>query len=256
MSLGTTVRKIAGPRVFRVLGSIYRSVFVDLHMVAQSVVDHIPQGAHVLDVGGGDGELANHLLKLRPDITVTMIDVSESLGCFLEPELMPRVDLRPNTSIAQYVDSGGERPDCVLLSDIMHHMPTDARDSFFVDLTRLIGRAPAIVVIKDIEPGYFRARLSLLADRYISGDKNAALIAARDIEALVERHFDRVITTPSRLMEVDRPNYAIAFYINRESPGIGAGPAQSPAARRSARPSATETRKEPFGARPDTSGCE
>ena len=123
MGLGRTVRNIAGPRVFRVLASIYRSIFVDLHRFAQSVEAHIPRGARVLDIGGGDGEPMNRLLKLRPDIRVTMIDISESLGWFLEPELAPRVELRPNTSIAQYIDSGGERPDCVLLCD------TNARDA-------------------------------------------------------------------------------------------------------------------------------
>jgi cyclopropane fatty-acyl-phospholipid synthase-like methyltransferase len=218
MNLGKTVRNIAGPGVFRVLGSIYRSVFVDLDEVARSVAAHIPPDAHVLDIGGGDGEPVNRLLKLRPDLTVTMIDVSESLGCFLEPDLTPRVDVRPSTSIAQYVDSGERCPDCVLLSDVMHHIPTDARDSFFADLERLVGQTSVIVVIKDIEPGGLRARLSLMADRYISGDKDAALISARDIEALVKRHFDRVIAKQSRLMDVDRPNYASVFHVNSESP--------------------------------------
>jgi cyclopropane fatty-acyl-phospholipid synthase-like methyltransferase len=217
MSLGKTVRNIAGPRLFRVLGSIYRSVFVDLQKVAQSVAPHIPQGAHVLDVGGGDGEPMNRLLKLRPDITVTMIGISGSLGCFLEPELASRVDVRPSTSISQYVDGGGKRPDCVLLSDVIHHIPADDRDSFFADLERLVGRTSAIVVIKDIEPGHLRARLALLADRYISGDKGAALIAARDVEVLVRRHFDRVTTTRSRLMDVDPPNYASVFHIDSQS---------------------------------------
>ena len=78
-SPGSLARRVLG-RHFSVAGRIYRGLFVDLEEVARCLSPHIPAGAVVLDVGGGDGDPLNPLLRLRPDITVRLVDPSPEVG--------------------------------------------------------------------------------------------------------------------------------------------------------------------------------
>jgi hypothetical protein len=101
MSLSSLARAVLGDRLFPVLGRRYRALFVDLEKVV-SCLPSFPPGAHVLDIGGGDGEMMNRILELHPEIDVTMLDSSPRLGAFLKPELRSRVRLLPSTTLAAY----------------------------------------------------------------------------------------------------------------------------------------------------------
>jgi SAM-dependent methyltransferase len=71
----------------------------------------LPQGAQVLDVGCGDGQLGAALIAMRPDIHVSGVDVL----------------LRPNPRIPVVAFDGSSLPhadasvDVVLLADVVHH---------------------------------------------------------------------------------------------------------------------------------------
>jgi len=214
MSVGSLVRKILGKRMFSVAGHYYRSVFVDLEKVAQSMQSHIKQNARILDIGGGDGAPLNYLLKLRPDITVTMIDLSKSIGSAISEDFLPRVSRLPDTSVRQWLEKGEVQADCVIISDVIHHIPRDMRSSFFKDLGELLSKSGATLIIKDIEPGYFRSYLSLWADTYISGDKSVTLVSREDVEQLVSEGVGasrQVRKLETDLFKMDRPNYALIF---------------------------------------------
>jgi hypothetical protein len=67
--------------------------------------------------------------------------------------------------------------------------------------------------IKDLEPGHFRSTLSLLADRYVRGDKLVSLASRETVTILVRETFPDAEVRSTKLLELDCPNYALLFSI-------------------------------------------
>ena len=211
MTIGSATRGILGKRLFARVGKAYRSVFVNLEKVALAIEPHVPKNGYVIDIGGGDGEPLNYLMAKRSDIHVDMIDLSANLGGMLKPEFLGRIKTYPCTSIAEFSKMGRPAPDCVIISDVIHHVPAADRRAFFDDLKTLIGATPVRLIIKDVEPGSLRSALGYFADRFISGDKNVSLISQTALIALVTEGLPGMACTTTPLMEWDSPNYALVF---------------------------------------------
>lgn len=209
---GALARKVLGKRGFHAVAVYYRRIFVDLDKVAEAVSEHVPAGAHVLDIGGGDGAPLNYLLARRPDLRVTMIDLAATIGGAIEPAFASRVEIFPRTSIRDYAAKGAAPPQAVLISDVLHHVPPADRAQFFADLHDVATRAGSPrIIVKDVEPVGVRAWLSYAADRYVSGDHDVSLISRAGLRALVERQFGPTVTTETMLYQRDAPNYALVF---------------------------------------------
>lgn len=207
MAVGSLVRLLAGP-FERQLCAAYRAVFINVVRCTEQIVAAIPIGAQVIDVGGGDGEILNHLLRNRPDLRVSMLDLRDEIGLFLEPEVRGRVVLHPGTSLAKYRGDGGGRADVLLVSDVVHHVPCEARVQFVADCLSLL-KPDGVLIVKDVAPGGLVARLSVLADRYITGDRHVSLLEPAAMVELVESQGLRM--QAGLLAEREHPNYAIAF---------------------------------------------
>lgn len=211
-------RRLLGPRFFPAAGRLYRRIFVDLDEVVRCL-PALPQRALVLDVGGGDGELIARLLARRADLRVVMIDRNPQLGGSLGEAVRSRVELRAGTSLSSYREEGGLAPDAVLISDVVHHVPPSERAAFLADVHDLSEGGPAMVVIKDIQPGSFTAWLSRFADRYVSGDRQVELIPQDDLEALATRALVGFSVERTALLERDPPNYCSVFRRPAAPPG-------------------------------------
>jgi len=214
MSLGSLARAILGKKFFPMVGSWYRAVFVDLEKVVDSLPP-LPPGAQVLDIGGGDGEMINIILRRHPDLSITMLDLSPRLGLFLKPEFRERVRMLPSTSLRDYATTEYKTPDLVIINDVIHHVPVKDRPGFFADLRTVLRGQATMLFVKDIELGYFRSTLSLLADRYVSGDKRVSLISRQALTAVVGEIFPKAEARDTKLFEVDAPNYALIFAVDR-----------------------------------------
>lgn len=207
MALGALIRKLAGP-FERPLCDAYRSFFLNVGRCAQQLQTAIPAGCHLIDVGGGDGAVLNAILRVRPDVTATMLDLKDEVGKFLDPDNTPRVNICAGTSIQDYLGQGGAPAACILASDVVHHVPSEARMAFLRDCVRLL-QPGGTLIIKDVAPGHLVSVASVYADRYITGDRHVQLIAPVDLVRLLRE----LGLNPSGdlLAPTERPNYAFAF---------------------------------------------
>jgi hypothetical protein len=211
--LGPAIRRVLGLRRARTLGRWYRAVFVDLAKEAAALASVIPPGAHLLDVGGGDGEPLNRLLALRSDIRITTIDPGPAVGLWIETRFHARVTRLPCTTLADYLAASRPDPDAVLIADVMHHIPEAARAGFLGSVRVLLERVPRLrIIVKDVEPGSWRALLGYWSDRYLSGDARVSPISRQRLVALLEELLGPLRHEETGLFEADRPNYAIAFF--------------------------------------------
>lgn len=182
---GKIARRLLG-RNFDAVGRIYRRFFVDLERVADVFSQQMPMNAKILDIGGGDGALVDRLLRRRPDLKITMCDLAPSIGAFLSEEHRRKVRLLPATDFSQV--SGPF--DAVTISDVIHHVPVEGREAFFEGLAMNCRRwGCRKIILKDIEPGGVRATLSLIADRYITGDRHVVLFSPKQFDELAARYF-------------------------------------------------------------------
>jgi hypothetical protein len=213
VSPGAAFRRLLGPRLGRLAGGWYRAIFVDLTKVAAALAGVIPRSAHLLDIGGGDGQPLNHLLALRPDLRITTLDPGPLVGQWIDARFDAQVTRLPGTGIAEYLAAGRANPDAILIADVLHHIPETARADFLDSIGTLLNRVPQLrIIIKDVEPGSWRALLGSWADRYITGDRNVSLISRDRLEHLFIESLGPLRREDTALFETDRPNYAIAFY--------------------------------------------
>jgi hypothetical protein len=213
MAVGPVVRRFLGPRLARRAGRWYRALFVDLAKEAAALATAIPRNAHLLDIGGGDGEPLNHLLALRPDLRITTLEPGPVVGQWIEARFDGRVTRLPRTSLAEYLAGGGTDPDAILIADVLHHIPETARAGFLDSVRAILERAPKLrIIVKDVEPGSWRSLLGYWSDRYITGDLDVSPISRERLVRLFEESLGPLRREDTNLFEADRPNYAIAFF--------------------------------------------
>jgi hypothetical protein len=210
---GPVIRRLLGPRLAQHAGRWYRAIYVDLEKLADALSTVIPPDAHVLDVGGGDGQPLNHLLALRPDLTITTIDPAPAVGQWIEARFDARVTRLPSTSLSEFLSAGRANPDVILIADVLHHIPASSRGGFLDSLGVLLERVPRLrILVKDVEPGSWRSLLGYWSDRYITGDRSVSPVSSANVEQLLKQALGPLRREDTNLFRVDRPNYAIAFY--------------------------------------------
>jgi hypothetical protein len=203
-------RKYLGSRLFNILAPYYRSIFVDLDKVADIMCKAVPNGGHIIDIGGGDGNLLNKMLTMRDDITAALLDINTDIGNFIFPEYRDRVILLPGTTIKQFTIMDAKLPDVIIISDVVHHIPQPDRPVFFSELRDLVIKSGAKLLIKEVEPGYLISKLGYLSDRYISRDRNVRPVSKTELRSLLENAFEQVTIAELDLFSGDRPNYILS----------------------------------------------
>ena len=136
-----------------------------------------------------------------------------TVGQWIDARYESQVKRLPRTSLAEFVAGPHAHPDVILIADVMHHIPKSARHKFLDSVAVLLDRVPSLrIIVKDVEPGHWRALLGFWSDRYVTGDRNVSLISRDDVTRLFEEVLGPLHREDTDLFKKDSPNYAIVFH--------------------------------------------
>ncbi|HEY7927407.1 MAG TPA: class I SAM-dependent methyltransferase [Candidatus Dormibacteraeota bacterium] len=183
MSIGSAVRTRLG-RFETPAAEAYRALFINLDDLADTVARLIPRATRVLEIGCGDGAVADRICRVYRDVEYVGIDVSPNPGRRYTGDRV-RATFRSMTS-SQLRASAPAPFDLVLIVDVLHHVPAEP------DRVRIVADAAAMitpggtVLVKEWE----RSRqlsylLGATCDRFVSGDRAARFMNRDQLTALI-----------------------------------------------------------------------
>lgn len=135
MPIGPAVRRLFGRHEHRI-ADLYRAIFIDLDAYAHQISLWVPQAQRILEVGCGEGAVTERLVRLYPDAEILAIDITPSVGRLYRGP-MEHVNFRQTTVQAISSEAPGTF-DLVILSDVIHHVPTDRRNAIFDAIKKCI----------------------------------------------------------------------------------------------------------------------
>lgn len=167
MGIGTWVRRRLGPLEIPATDA-YRRAFIDIGSLAHDLAEVAP-AKRILEVGCGDGSLAQRLSQTYPDASYLGIDIAPTAGRLYRGK--PGWAEFRVVTVQELLAERPEPFDLVLLVDVIHHVDTGLRPEVLRAAADLV-RPGGYLAIKEIErtrgPYY---RLVYVADRYITGDR-------------------------------------------------------------------------------------
>jgi 2-polyprenyl-3-methyl-5-hydroxy-6-metoxy-1,4-benzoquinol methylase len=181
VGLGTAVRTRLG-RWEVPAAELYRSAFINLDDLATSLASLVP-AKRILEIGCGDGAMADRLCTAYPDAEYLGIDISPEPGRLFRGDAS-RATFRSVYS-SELVAEGGPQFDLVAVVDVVHHVAEDIRAAVLRDAAALT--APGgTVAVKEWERGRGIPHLmAYTADRYVSGDRTVRFLDPAELRALV-----------------------------------------------------------------------
>ena len=134
----------------------------------------------VLDVGCGHGDIHDHLNRIWPQISLTGVDVAESVIADAKIMYPQNLYLSYDGSMLPFESNSF---DAAFAICVMHHVPPEQWLNFLCEMKRVV-RVGGVVVIFEHNP------LNPLTRRIVDTcplDANAVLLAARNLQTLVQQ---------------------------------------------------------------------
>ncbi|WP_238368505.1 class I SAM-dependent methyltransferase [Mesobacterium pallidum] len=193
-SIGRTVRKAFGPYE-RQVSELYRRIFIDLEDMSRAIRDW-SEPTDILEIGCGEGALAERLTRDFPQAHYTGIDIIPHLGRLYEGPA-DRVQFQQVTAEDLAVQQPG-RFDLVVINDVLHHVPDALREGILVAARDLLAPGGKLV-FKDWvrRPTPIHAAV-YVADVHVGGDKGVRYMPLDEQEALIARVFGAGAVTARR----------------------------------------------------------
>jgi SAM-dependent methyltransferase len=168
MPIGATVRHLLGP-LEQPVSELYRRFFVDLDMQLGQLKSWVPEARNILEIGCGEGAIAQRLTMLYPSARITGIDISPRVGRLFSG-LPGRVTFSCETA-AEHARSHGGHYDLVLTCDVLHHVPWDQHPALLAQARSLLVPGGTFV-LKDWEKIYnIGHAFCAFSDRVLTGDR-------------------------------------------------------------------------------------
>ena len=181
MSFGASVRTLLG-RFERPASTAYRSLFMSAEALALTI-SSLSQGPRILEVGVGDGLVAQHISECCPESSMLGIDLCIQPGRMFIGD-SDRVSFRQQ-SVHDLLLEEPAPFDLVLLLDVLHHVPESERAGIVEACGRLTAPGGLFMVKEScrvFSPAY---PFFVLADRWIGGDRAVSFLAVTEVEQLV-----------------------------------------------------------------------
>lgn len=168
MRPGPVVRQLFGPYEHTV-AEAYRHIFVDLDDFARLIHKWVPQAHRILEVGCGEGAMTERIARTYPTAAVTAIDITPKVGRLF------RGNRAHVTFCQEFVEAIASRQpasfDLVILADVIHHVPADARQSLLLAINQAM-TPDGSFIFKD----WLIAKTPIhwlcgMSDRYLTGDE-------------------------------------------------------------------------------------
>ncbi len=205
MPLGPAVRRLFGRHEHRV-AALYRAFFVDIDAYARQIGDWVPAARRILEVGCGEGAVTERLARLYPDAEILAIDITPRVGRLFRGR-RDRVTFAEIT--AQQVVAGQPGAfDLVILSDVLHHVPTTMRCELLAAVRAAV--APGgFLIFKDWErtaaPIHW---LCHAGDRWFTGDR-VRYLRRHEAEAMLADAFGGSAVVAQARVRPWRNNFAM-----------------------------------------------
>jgi 2-polyprenyl-6-hydroxyphenyl methylase/3-demethylubiquinone-9 3-methyltransferase len=178
-----------GPQIRHRLGRLeipaaeaYRNRFINLDDLATTLAS-LTTAKRILEIGCGDGALAERLCRVFPDTEYLGIDIASEPGRLFRGDAA-RATFRSMSS-ADLLAEEPDNFDLVVIVDVVHHVPEGMRAAVLADAAELVTR-DGMIAVKDWERGRGIAHLmAYTADRYVTGDKNVRFPSRDELGRLI-----------------------------------------------------------------------
>ncbi len=188
MAIGAKVRSMFGPLEAPVT-DLYRAFFVDLNLQIRQVRRWVPAASNILEIGCGEGAIAQKLMNEFPEARYTGIDITPRAGRLFKGD-RSQVRFECATAADHAATHVGEY-DLILMCDVLHHVPWDEHENILDDARKLLAPGGSFI-LKDWEliknVGHTLCEFS---DRVLTGDE-VRFGNASYFHALLERTLGRV----------------------------------------------------------------
>jgi 2-polyprenyl-6-hydroxyphenyl methylase/3-demethylubiquinone-9 3-methyltransferase len=167
MRPGPLIRRFFGPYE-RGVAEAYRRMFVDLDDLARLMGAWVPQAQKILEIGCGEGAMTERIARTYPTAAVIAIDISPNLGRLFRAHTSS-VTFRQET-IADVASREPATFDLVVLADVIHHVPADARRPLVCAIDQALAPNGSLILkdwVVSASPIHW---LCAMSDRYLTGD--------------------------------------------------------------------------------------
>jgi 2-polyprenyl-3-methyl-5-hydroxy-6-metoxy-1,4-benzoquinol methylase len=168
MSVGASIRKMFGPYE-RHVSEAYRSMYLNIDEFVEQVRRWSPYPHRILEVGCGEGSVAERLRTVFSSAHITAIDVSSRIGrlyagpqagvCFAQCDIEEIAASKPGLF------------DLVVICDVLHHVPLGSRQGL-LDAIRATLAPHGSLIFKDWQRSNTLIHwLCYASDRWLTGDR-------------------------------------------------------------------------------------
>ena len=166
MPIGPIVRNLLGP-LERPVSELYRSFFIDLFDLARQTQQWV-SASKILELGSGEGALAERLAEEFPNAHITGIDISSKVGRMFKGD-SSRVAFKQIT-IQDFAKDNVASFDLLVVCDVMHHIPLEYHKEILT-AARMTLKPGGALIFKDWDRNSTLVNFfCYVSDRYITGD--------------------------------------------------------------------------------------